>query len=73
MEREAKELEGCTFAPKTSSKRKDQSPARDLTKFLQDQQRFEEEKRLKQVRLKEMREMDELRKNQASKVNNKSK
>lgn len=33
-EREAKELEGCTFAPKT--RKKPSSPARDLNQFLSD-------------------------------------
>ena len=59
LEREAKELEGCTFAPKTKKSRRGvqaDSPARDLNKFLLDQQRFEEEKRMKAVKAKEMME-----------------
>lgn len=42
--KEAKELEGCTFAPTT----KKATVARDLSKFLEDQKRFVEMKEQKQ-------------------------
>jgi len=42
-EKEAKELEGCTFAPKVKA-----TAARDLNKFLEDQKRFVEMKEQKQ-------------------------
>jgi len=51
LEKEARELEGCTFAPQTKKKVHESSPARDLNKFLLDQQRFQEEKRVKQQRI----------------------
>ena len=40
----ARELQGCTFVPEMATKKQE---TRDLEKFLQDQKRFEEEKRIK--------------------------
>ena len=49
-EKDAKELEGCTFAPKLKKKKEDE---RDLSKFLEDQRRFVE---MKEQRQQERRE-----------------
>ncbi len=49
-EKKAKELEGCTFAPKLKKKKDDE---RDLNKFLEDQRRFVE---MKEQRQQERRE-----------------
>ena len=38
IERENKELQGCTFAPSMATRKK--SPERDLNRFLLDQNRF---------------------------------
>ena len=40
---EDKELEGCTFAPdRVTKKKKEQTEVRDLSKFLEDQKKYEE-------------------------------
>lgn len=52
-----RELDGCTFAPRMATRKK--SPDRDLNRFLEDQERFQEEKRMKQVRAKETRDLEE--------------
>ena len=46
---EEKELEGCTFAPQMLTKKKNTTAgeARDLNKFLEDQQKYLEKKRQK--------------------------
>lgn len=42
---EEKELEGCTFAPQMKTKKKNQPEKRDLSKFLEDQQKYLEMKK----------------------------
>ena len=61
-EQEQKEMEGCTFAPQLATKKKKrgtEGEARDINKFLEDQKKYEEQRRLKAIERKERLLMNE--------------